>query len=216
VINITTGISSSNAGIEYLYNKHLCYNEEEKNMKLEVYTDLEKSMSRAIDSLKGDFASIRAGRANPAMLDRITVDYYGTPTPIKQIASITAPEPRIISIQSYDQSAINDIEKAILKSDLGVNPSNDGKIIRIIIPQLTEERRRDLTKIVRKTAEESKVAIRNERRSANDKLKKMEKDKELTEDQLKVALDEVQKITDKFIKTIDDMTKQKEEDIMEV
>lgn len=162
-------------------------------MKLEVYTDLEKSMSRAIDSLKGDFASIRAGRANPAMLDRITVDYYGTPTPIKQIASITAPEPRIISIQSYDQSAINDIEKAILKSDLGVNPSNDGKIIRIIIPQLTEERRRDLTKIVRKTAEESKVAIRNERRSANDKLKKMEKDKELTEDQLKVALDEVQK-----------------------
>ncbi|MDI9475938.1 MAG: ribosome recycling factor [Natronincolaceae bacterium] len=185
-------------------------------MKLEVYTDLEKSMSRAIDSLKGDFASIRAGRANPAMLDRITVDYYGTPTPIKQIASITAPEPRIISIQSYDQSAINDIEKAILKSDLGVNPSNDGKIIRIIIPQLTEERRRDLTKIVRKTAEESKVAIRNERRSANDKLKKMEKDKELTEDQLKVALDEVQKITDKFIKTIDDMTKQKEEDIMEV
>ncbi len=185
-------------------------------MKLEVYTDLEKSMSRAIDSLKGDFASIRAGRANPAMLDRITVDYYGTPTPIKQIASVTAPEPRIISIQSYDQSAINDIEKAILKSDLGVNPSNDGKIIRIVIPQLTEERRKDLTKVVRKTAEESRVVIRNERRSANDKLKKMEKNSELTEDQLRIALDEVQKITDKFIKSIDDMTKQKEEDIMEV
>lgn len=185
-------------------------------MKLEVYTDLEKSMSRAIDSLKGDFASIRAGRANPAMLDRITVDYYGTPTPIKQIASITAPEPRIISIQSYDPSAINDIERAILKSDLGVNPSNDGKIIRIVIPQLTEERRKDLTKVVRKTAEESRVVIRNERRSANDKLKKMEKNSELTEDQLRVALDEVQKITDKFIKSIDDMTKQKEEDIMEV
>lgn len=185
-------------------------------MKLEVYTDLEKSMGRAIDSLKGDFASIRAGRANPAMLDRITVDYYGTPTPIKQIASITAPEPRIISIQSYDQSAINDIERAILKSDLGVNPSNDGKIIRIVIPQLTEERRKDLTKVVRKTAEESRVVIRNERRSANDTLKKMEKNSELTEDQLRVALDEVQKITDKFIKSIDDMTKQKEEDIMEV
>ncbi len=185
-------------------------------MKLEVYTDLEKSMSKAIDSLRGDFASIRAGRANPAMLDRINVDYYGTPTPIKQIASITAPEPRLMTIQSYDPSAIKDIEKAILKSDLGVNPSNDGKIIRIVIPQLTEERRKDLTKVVRKTAEESKVVIRNERRAANDKLKKMEKDSELTEDQLRVALDEVQKITDKFIKTIDDMTEQKEEDIMEV
>ncbi len=185
-------------------------------MKLEIYTDLEKSMSKAIDALKGDFASIRAGRANPAMLDRITVDYYGTPTPIKQIASVTAPEPRLISIQSYDQTATNDIEKAILKSDLGVNPSNDGKIIRIVIPQLTEERRKDLTKIVRKTAEESKVVIRNERRAANDSLKKMEKSSELTEDQLRVALDEVQKITDKFISTIDDMTEQKEEDIMEV
>ena len=185
-------------------------------MKLEAYTDLEKSMNKAIDSLKGDFASIRAGRANPAMLDRITVDYYGTPTPIKQIASVTAPEPRLISIQSYDQSVTNDIEKAILKSDLGVNPSNDGKIIRIVIPQLTEERRKDLTKIVRKTAEEGKVVIRNERRAANDRLKKMEKNSELTEDQLRVALDEVQKITDKFIGIIDDMTKQKEEDIMEV
>lgn len=185
-------------------------------MKLEVYTDLEKSMGKAIDSLRGDFASIRAGRANPAMLDRINVDYYGTPTPIKQIASITAPEPRLITIQSYDPSAIKDIEKAILKSDLGVNPSNDGKIIRIVIPQLTEERRKDLTKVVRKTAEESKVIIRNERRTANDKLKKMEKNSDLTEDQLRVAFDEVQKITDKFTKTIDDMTKQKEEDIMEV
>ncbi|HZK57224.1 MAG TPA: ribosome recycling factor [Clostridia bacterium] len=185
-------------------------------MKLEVYTDLEKSMGKAIDSLRGDFASIRAGRANPAMLDRINVDYYGTPTPIKQIASITAPEPRLITIQSYDPSAIKDIEKSILKSDLGVNPSNDGKIIRIVIPQLTEERRKDLTKVVRKTAEESKVIIRNERRTANDKLKKMEKNSDLTEDQLRVAFDEVQKITDKFTKTIDDMTKQKEEDIMEV
>lgn len=185
-------------------------------MKLEIHTNLEKSMSKAIDALKGDFASIRAGRANPAMLDRITVDYYGTSTPIKQIASVTAPEPRLITIQSYDQTAINDIEKAILKSDLGVNPSNDGKIIRIVIPQLTEERRKDLTKVVRKTAEESRVVIRNERRSANDKLKKMEKNSDLTEDELRVALDEVQKITDNFIKIIDDMTKQKEEDIMEV
>lgn len=185
-------------------------------MKLELYDDLEKSMSRAIDSLRGDFASIRAGRANPAMLDRIVVDYYGTPTPIRQIASITAPEPRSLLIQPYDQTAISNIEKAILQSDLGLNPSNDGKIIRIVVPQLTEERRKDLTRVVRKTAEESKVVIRNERRSANDILKKMEKDSELTEDELKVALDEVQKITDKFVQTIDDMTKQKEEDIMEV
>ncbi len=185
-------------------------------MKLELYSDIEKSMSKSIESLKGDFASIRAGRANPAMLDRIMVDYYGTPTPIKQIASITAPEPRIISIQTYDISAINNIEKAIQQSDLGVNPSNDGKIIRIVIPQLTEERRKELTKVVRKTAEESKIAIRNERRSANDILKKMEKNKELTEDELKVGQDEVQKITDKHIKMIDDITKEKEEDIMEV
>lgn len=185
-------------------------------MRLEVHENLEKSMSKVIDSLKGDFASIRAGRANPAMLDRISADYYGTLTPINQIASVTAPEPRMIIIQPYDQSAIDDIERAILKSDLGVNPSNDGKIIRIVIPQLTEERRKDLTKIVRKTAEESKIAIRNERRGANNKLKKMEKNSELTEDELRVALEEVQKITDKFVGIIDDMTGQKEEDIMEV
>lgn len=185
-------------------------------MKLEVYTNLEDRMGKTINALKGDFASIRAGRANPAMLDRITVDYYGTPTPIKQIASVTAPEPRILTIQPYDQTAINNIEKAILQSDLGVNPSNDGKIIRIVIPQLTEERRKDLTKVVRKTAEESKIVLRNERRSANDQLKKMQKNNELTEDELKVAQDEVQKITDKFIKIVDEMTEKKEEDIMEV
>ena len=185
-------------------------------MRLEAHENLEKSMSKVIDLLKGDFASIRAGRANPAMLDRISADYYGTLTPINQIASVTAPEPRMIIIQPYDQSAIDDIERAILKSDLGVNPSNDGKIIRIVIPQLTEERRKDLTKIVRKTAEESKIAIRNERRGANNKLKKMEKNSELTEDELRVALEEVQKITDKFVGIIDDMTGQKEEDIMEV
>lgn len=185
-------------------------------MKLEIHQNLEEKMAKTIDSLKEDFASIRAGRANPAMLDRIQVEYYGSPTPLKQIASVSAPEPRIISIQPYDQSAINGIEKAILQSDLGVNPSNDGKTIRIIIPQLTEERRKDLTKVVRKTAEDSKITLRNERRNTNDRLKKMQKDNELTEDELKTAQDEVQKITDKYIKTIDELTEKKELDILEV
>ncbi len=185
-------------------------------MRLEVHINSEKNMNKTIESLKGDLASIRAGRANPAMLDRISADYYGTSTPINQIASITAPEPRTILIQPYDQSAIDDIERAILKSDLGVNPSNDGKVIRIAIPQLTEERRKELTRVVRKTAEESKVVIRNERRSANTELKEMEKNSELTEDELRVALEEVQKITDKFVDTIDKMVEKKEEEIMEV
>ncbi len=185
-------------------------------MKLEIHQNLEDKMGKTINALKDDLASIRAGRANPAMLDRIVVDYYGSPTPIKQIASIASPEPRIITIQPYDQTAINNIEKAILQSDLGVNPSNDGKMIRIIVPQLTEERRKDLTKVARKTAEDSKVILRNERRNVNDRLKKMQKDNELTEDELKSAQDEVQKITDKFIKIVDELTEKKEKDIMEV
>lgn len=185
-------------------------------MKLEIHKNLEDKMTKTVNALKEDFASIRAGRANPSMLDRVVVEYYGTPTPIKQIASVTAPEPRIITIQPYDQSAINNIEKAILQSDLGVNPSNDGKIIRIVIPQLTEERRKDLTKVARKTAEDSKIILRNERRNVNDRLKKMQKDNELTEDELKTAQDEVQKITDKFIKIVDELTVKKEQDIMEV
>lgn len=185
-------------------------------MRLEIHKNLEEKMTKTINALKEDLASIRAGRANPAMLDRVVVEYYGTPTPIKQIASVTAPEPRIISIQPYDLSAINNIEKAILQSDLGVNPSNDGKMIRIVIPQLTEERRKDLTKIARKTAEDSKIALRNERRNTNDRLKKMQKDNELTEDELKSAQDEVQKITDKFIKIVDELADKKEQDIMEV
>lgn len=185
-------------------------------MRLEIHSELENKMTKTISALKEDLASIRAGRANPAMLDRVFVEYYGTPTPLKQIASVTAPEPRLITIQPYDQSALPNIEKAILQSDLGVNPSNDGKIIRIIIPQLTEERRKDLIKIVKKTAEDSKIALRNERRNANDKLKKMEKENELTEDELRDAQDEVQKITDKFIKNVDELADKKEQDVMEV
>lgn len=185
-------------------------------MYLQAHKELEEKMNKTLKVLKDDLNSIRAGRANPAMLDRLTIDYYGTVTPIKQIASVTAPEPRMITIQPYDPSVMNLIEKAIQQSDLGINPSNDGKIIRLNIPQLTEERRRDLTKIVKKTAEDSKVALRNERRNANDALKKMQKDGELTEDDLKAAQDEVQKITDKFIKQIDEMIENKEKEILEV
>nr|WP_330360286.1 ribosome recycling factor [Alkaliphilus oremlandii] len=183
---------------------------------MEIHKNLEEKMNKTINALKDELASIRAGRANPAMLDRIVVEYYGSPTPIKQIAAITAPEPRIISIQPYDGSALSSIEKAILQSDLGVNPSNDGKLIRIIVPQLTEERRKELTKVAKKTSEDAKVVLRNERRNANDRLKKMQKDNEITEDELKTAQDEVQKITDKFIKMVDELTEKKEKDIMEV
>jgi len=185
-------------------------------MFLEVHKNLEEKMKKTILVLKEDLHSIRAGRANPALLDRITVDYYGSPTPLKQIASISAPEARMLVIQPYDSSSIKNIEKAITQSDLGINPSNDGKIIRLSIPLLTEERRKDLMKIVKKTGEDAKIALRNERREANDTLKKMNKNKELTEDDLKRAEDEVQKLTDKYTEIIDDLISQKEGEIMEV
>lgn len=185
-------------------------------MYSEVYKNQEEKMSKTLKVLKDDLNSLRAGRANPSMLDRLTIDYYGTITPIKQIASVSAPEPRLITIQPYDPSVLVTIEKAIQQSDLGINPSNDGKLIRLNIPQLTEERRKELTKIARKMAEDSKIAIRNERRNTNEVFKKMEKDGEITEDDLKTAQDEVQKITDRFIKQIDDMTVDKEKEILEV
>lgn len=185
-------------------------------MRLQAHKELEEKMNKTLKVLKDDLNSIRAGRANPAMLDRLTIDYYGTTTPIKQIASIAAPEPRLITIQPYDPSVMNLIEKAIQQSDLGINPSNDGKIIRLNIPQLTEERRKELTKLVKKIAEDSKIALRNERRNVNDALKKMQKDGELTEDDLKAAQDEVQKITDNYIKKVDEMVEAKEKEIMEV
>ncbi len=185
-------------------------------MILEVHKSIEEKMQKTINVTKEDLNGIRAGRANPAMLDKLTVDYYGTPTPVKQIASVSAPEPRVLMIQPYDRSAMASIEKAILISDLGINPSNDGKVIRLNIPQLTEERRRDLTKLVKKTAEEAKVAIRNERREGNDLLKKMQKDGELTEDDLKKAQDEIQKLTDKYIQKIDELVTTKEKELLEV
>ncbi len=185
-------------------------------MLLEVHKELEEKMQKTVRVLKEDMQSIRAGRANPALLDRINVDYYGTPTPLKQIASVSAPEPRSLIIQPYDRSAVQPIEKAINQSDLGINPSNDGKIIRLAIPQLTEERRKELIKVVKKNGEEAKVALRNERRDANDKLKKMQKSSELTEDDFKKAESEVQKLTDKYIEIVDDLIAKKEKEMLEV
>lgn len=150
---------------------------------MEIYKETESRMSKTISVYKEELQSIRAGRANPSLLDRITVDYYGQVTPLKQVGSVTAPEPRLIVIQPWDSKLIPAIEKEILKSDLGLNPSNDGKVIRLIIPQLTEERRKDLAKLVKKNGENAKVAIRNTRRDAIDTIKKMEKNKEISEDE---------------------------------
>lgn len=178
--------------------------------------EAEDKMKKSIEVLKDDLLSIRAGRANPALLDKITVEYYGQVTPLNQVAGISAPEARLLVVQPWDQSLIPVIEKEILKSDLGLNPSNDGKVVRLIIPQLTEERRRDLTKIVKKNGEDTKVAIRNIRRIAIDEVKKLEKDKEISEDERKVAEDKVQELTDKYIKEVDVVTKAKEDELMEI
>lgn len=185
-------------------------------MDLQIYKETEEKMKKTVSVYREELQSIRAGRANPQLLDKFSVDYYGQLTPLKQVASISAPEPRLLAIQPWDASLIPAIEKEILKSDLGINPSNDGKIIRLAIPQLTEERRLDLTKVVRKNAESSKVAVRNIRRDSIDLIKKMEKNKELTEDEKKNAEIEIQKITDKHIEEIDSVTKSKEEELMEI
>ncbi|WP_066507407.1 ribosome recycling factor [Abyssisolibacter fermentans] len=185
-------------------------------MYLEVHQEIEEKMKKTIKVLKDDISSIRAGRANTALLDRITVKYYGVDTPLKQVANISAPEPRLLVVHPYDPSIISEIEKSIQKSDLGINPSNDGKIIRLAIPQLTEERRKDLTKVLKKISESAKVALRNERRHANDILKKMNKNGDITEDDLKKAEDEVQKLTDQHIKKVDELTEKKKEELMEV
>lgn len=185
-------------------------------MRVKVHDEFEMKMKKTLGVLKDEMNAIRAGRANPSLLDRITVDYYGSQMPLKQIANVSSPEPRLLVIQPYDASCIKDIEKAILQSDLGINPSNDGKLVRLAIPMLTEERRKDLMKLVKKTGEEAKVAIRNERREANDHLKKMEKAKDLTEDDFKRAEELVQKMTDEYIETVDAMIEKKEKEIMEV
>lgn len=185
-------------------------------MLKDEYKVYEEKMRKSIDSVAADFAAVRAGRANAAVLDRISVDYYGTPTPIQQIASIGSPDPRQLLIQPWDASAVKLIEKAILNSDLGINPQNDGKAIRLTFPQLTEERRKDLTKQVRKYAEDSKVAVRNIRRDAVDYVKKAQKKGELTEDDQKKAEKDIQDLTDKHVKKIDEMCAKKEKELMEI
>ena len=180
---------------------------------IEKYTE---KMQKSIDNLDREYNSIRAGRANPHVLDRIRVDYYGTPTPLQQVGNITVPEPRIICIQPWESSLLKVIEKDILQSDIGINPSNDGKVIRLVFPELTEERRKELVKDVKKKGEAAKVAIRNIRRDANDFLKKANKNNEITEDELKELQNKVQKETDKFIKKVDENIEKKSKEILTV
>ncbi|MCI8477335.1 MAG: ribosome recycling factor [Oscillospiraceae bacterium] len=182
----------------------------------EIHKEYDVKMQKTIDVVVSDFASVRAGRANPAVLDKITVDYYGAQTPIHQVASITSPDPRSLMIQPYDSSILKGIEKAIQTSDLGINPQNDGKVLRLAFPQLTEERRKDLTKQVRKYAEGGKVAIRNIRRDAVEKYKAMKKKSEITEDDYKDYEKELQDMTEKRCKQIDELCAKKEAELMAV
>lgn len=185
-------------------------------MPKSIMNETTSKMTNAIQAFSRDLSSIRAGRATPSILDKLTIDYYGSPTPVNQVAGISIPEARLIMIQPYDKSVLGDIEKAILKSDLGLSPSNDGSVIRLAVPALTEERRKDLVKQVKKEAEEAKVGIRNIRRDANDEFKKLEKKSEITVDDLRGYSDDVQKLTDDNITKIDEMAKGKEKEIMEV
>ena len=175
----------------------------------------EEKMQKTVDFLGEDFMTIRAGRANPHVLDKIKVDYYGTPTPLQQVGNITVPEPRMIQIAPWEKSLIKEIEKAILCSDVGITPSNDGSVIRLVFPELTEERRKDLVKEVKKKGEESKVAVRNSRRDGNDSFKKLAKE-DVSEDEIKMLEEQLQKVTDKFIKEIDGMVEEKSKEIMTV
>ena len=182
---------------------------------LTVQMEAEEKMDKSIQSIRNEFQSIRTGRANPALLNRIHVEYYGSPTPLQQLASISVPEPRMLVIQPYDKNALQEIDRAIQKSDLGIAPSNDGKVIRLNIPPLTEERRRDFVKLAKKIAEDGKVAVRNVRREAIEQIKKLEKDKHLPQDQSKDAQEETQKLTDRFIELLDKLAADKEIEIMD-
>ena len=184
-------------------------------MKEEILSDLREKMTNSEEALKRDFNKVRTGRASTALLDGLKVDCYDTQMPIQQVASISVPESRLITIQPWDQSIIGDIEKSILKSELGLTPMNDGKIIRISIPPLTEERRKELAKLAKKMAEDGKISIRNHRRDANEMFKELKNEKEISEDEFFKAQEDVQKITDEFIKKIDEVTAQKEKEIME-
>lgn len=182
----------------------------------EIYDSHEEKMKKALEVLRKEYASLRAGRATPALLDKIMVDYYGTPSPVNQVANISVPEPRMIVIQPWEKTMLAPIEKAIMKSDLGLSPNSDGVVIRLSIPQLTQERRLELVKVIHKKAEDDRVAVRNLRRDANESVKKLEKDKTISEDESKKATEEIQKLTDKYVKEIDQVMVAKEKEIMEV
>lgn len=181
-----------------------------------VFTKTKDKMEKCLDALNRDYKAVRAGRANPAILDRVTVDYYGTPTPINQMAAISVPEPRMLMIQPWDASTLKDIEKAINTAEIGINPSNDGKVIRLVFPALTEERRKELVKDISKRGEEAKVAVRNVRRDAMDDVKKLKKDNEITEDDQKNGEKKLQDITDSYIKQVEEMVKKKEDEVLSI
>ncbi|QCR31828.1 ribosome recycling factor [Lysinibacillus sp. SGAir0095] len=185
-------------------------------MPKQVLAQAKDKMDKSISAFSRELASIRAGRANASLLDRISVDYYGAPTPINQLAGVSVPEARLLVIQPYDKSILGEIEKAIMKSDIGITPTNDGNVIRLTIPALTEERRKELVKVVSKEAESAKVAIRNVRRDANDDLKKLEKNGDITEDDLRGFTDDIQKLTDDYIVKVDQVAKDKEKEILSV
>jgi ribosome recycling factor len=182
----------------------------------ELLKNTEEKMNKTIGVLERDYKSIRAGRANASVLDRVTVDYYGCPTPIQQMAAVSVPEPRVLTIQPWDASTLKEIEKAILTSDIGINPQNDGRVIRLSFPPLTEERRKEIVKDVHKTAEESKVAVRNTRRDAIEKLKALKKNNTITEDDVADGEKKIQNLTDKYCKEIDSLAAVKEKEIMEI
>ena len=180
------------------------------------YNKFEEKMKKSISVLEENYAEVRAGRANPAILNKIMIDYYGTPTPINQIAGISVPEARMIVIQPWDASVLKEIEKEILKSDIGINPNNDGKVIRLVFPELNEERRKEIAKDIRKMAEDTKVAIRSIRRDAIDEAKAMQKNSEISEDELKTSEEQIQKLTDKYVEEVDKVLEKKEKEIMSV
>ncbi len=185
-------------------------------MVKDILSAQEGRMKKSLESLKQEYGSLRAGRAMPSLLDKVMVDYYGTPTPVNQVAKVSVPEPRMITIQPWEKTLLHDIEKAIMKSDLGLSPNSDGTTIRLAVPQLTQERRKELVKTVNKKAEDTKVAVRNVRRDGNDAIKKLEKAKEITEDESKKGQEDMQKLVDKYIKLIDSAKAAKEKEVMEV
>ena len=185
-------------------------------MIADVKSDASSGMNKALEAFKRDLAKVRTGRASLSLLDDVRVDYYGTPTPLNQVGTLAVPEPRLITVQPWEKNLIPEIEKAILKADLGLNPASDGQLIRLVFPPLTEERRKDMVKQVKRMGEDAKISIRNVRRDANDTLKKLEKDKEITEDDLKRGEKEVQDVTDDFVAKVDQVIAEKEKDLMEI